>query len=367
MEKTSINIRQLTMLIFMFTVGSSILLTPAYITTVAKQDAWLAGIITLGAGLLAVYLFMQLAIGFPNQTIVQFTRKLMGKYIGTFFSFLYLFYLYILSGLILENMGFFMVSQIIPETPIIAIYTLFLFILLLALRYGVESVARTTELFFPSYCSVLIILILFVLPEVDLENIKPVVAEGVKPIIHGSLLFFSFPFCEISAFLIFTPQVHDQKKLAYAFLYGTFFGGLVLTILIFLSIAVLGPDITARSAYPTYLLAQKVNIGNFLTRVEALIAIIWLIGLFIKLFITLHAVVIGLKQLLSLKSQKTLTFPLSFLLISFTLLMIPSQMYIQSVNLHYFWLFEITLGFFYPLVLWILFQFRKRSSKQGGG
>ena len=66
LENGKIAARQFAMLVFMFTAGSSLLLAPAMLATPAKQDAWLAGILGVGAGLLFGLLYTKLADYIPK-------------------------------------------------------------------------------------------------------------------------------------------------------------------------------------------------------------------------------------------------------------------------------------------------------------
>ncbi|MCM3674684.1 MULTISPECIES: GerAB/ArcD/ProY family transporter [Peribacillus] len=55
---------------------------------------------------------------------------------------------------------------------------------------------------------------------------------------------------------------------------GQLLAGIVLIIITMFAILVLGPELTARQNYLIYMLAKKINIANFMTRLEAILAII---------------------------------------------------------------------------------------------
>ncbi len=68
LEKGKLTVRQFSILVVLFTIGTSILLAPSLLFTRAKQDAWLAAILGLLAGLLAVWLYGTLGKRFPDLT-----------------------------------------------------------------------------------------------------------------------------------------------------------------------------------------------------------------------------------------------------------------------------------------------------------
>ena len=76
---------------------------------------------------------------------------------------------------------------------------------------------------------------------------------------------------------------------------------MVLFTIIALTILVLGPDITGRNLYPSYMLA-KINIGNFLQRIEAVMAVMWFITLFYRISLYFYAIAIGISQIFHIKT-----------------------------------------------------------------
>ncbi|SEN23557.1 GerAB/ArcD/ProY family transporter [Lihuaxuella thermophila] len=150
LEKGKISIRQFSILACLCTIGSSALLIPAILVSEAKQDAWLAGILGLGIGLLLTRLYSALGARFPHMTFVQYSEKLLGKWIGKTFSLLFVFAVpFILTAFMLRDIADFITTQIMPETPIIAIELLTLSIFVLAARIGIQPIARASEIFFP--------------------------------------------------------------------------------------------------------------------------------------------------------------------------------------------------------------------------
>ncbi len=92
-EQSSISIRQFTLLVIFFTIGTSILFVPTVLSAEAKQDAWIAAILGTGVGVAIVCLYAKLAMLFPNMTFVQYSETILGKWLGKFVSLTFLLYL----------------------------------------------------------------------------------------------------------------------------------------------------------------------------------------------------------------------------------------------------------------------------------
>src|SRR5690625_5872574 len=87
-QKEMISIHQFTVLIILITIGDAILVLPAIVTQYAKQDAWLSTILALAFGLIIVYLFTVVGSLHPKLNLVQYSIKILGKWIGSIVSIL---------------------------------------------------------------------------------------------------------------------------------------------------------------------------------------------------------------------------------------------------------------------------------------
>jgi spore germination protein KB len=137
--------------------------------------------------------------------------------------------------------------------------------------------------------------------------------------------------------------------------------GSVLIIITMLAILVLGPESTSRQPYPIYLLAKKINIADFMTRLEAILAIIWFITIFIRFSLFFYATVLGLAQTLKLQDYRPLVFPFGILLIAFTLIMSPSIVHYSKFISDIWPLYAMTFGFLLPLILLIIAKVKKND------
>ncbi|MBO1515443.1 GerAB/ArcD/ProY family transporter [Metabacillus bambusae] len=360
LEKGKIWGWQFTILVFLFTTGSSLILVPSMLAAKAKQDAWLAGIFALAVGLLLVWLYQTLGSLFPEMTLVEYIEKILGKWIGKAISLLFFTYPFVLGAFVLRNIGDFMTTQIMPETPIEAIHFVYLTIVMMGTRYGLETLARAGEILFPLFIVLFLFLVIFISPQIELEKIQPILEEGMKPVLQSAFLFIGFPFLELCIFLMIFPYVNHPKKAGKAFFMGTLMGGIVLIVLTALAILVEGADQTSRYLNPSYILAQKINIGNFVQRIEAIVAIMWFISIFFKLTICFYVSNLSLAQILKLKDYRVLVFPLGMIIYVLSLIVSPNIVYISTHVLDVWPLYFSIFGLFIPLLLLGIAAVRKK-------
>jgi len=360
LKKQKISSRQFKILVVMCFVGTSILVTPASLASEAKQDAWLAAITGLLFGLPIVYIYNSVGRHMHNMTLIEYIEKVLGKWLGKIVSLLFIFFCFINSASLLYIVGDFLTTQIMPETPIQFTNTLFVIVVVMGTRLRVETWARAGEILYTWVIGFFITLILLLLPEMKIQNIQPVFEHGLKANLRGALLFMSYSSLTLIILLmIFPAYVNKPLKAEKSFLKGVLIGGTMIFIITIISILILGYDFTARNAFPTYTLAKTISLGDFLERLEAIIATLWLITIFYKITLYFYGTVLGLAQTLNLRDYQPLTLPMAIILIVFSLVVYPNVVYANTWNSTIWVSMTLTFGFFLPLLLLIVTAFRK--------
>lgn len=357
-ENGKISPSQYTLLTILLNLGGNVLVVPSLLSGTAKQDSWIAGIVCLGIGLLLVWLYTRLGESFANRTLIEINEILFGKWIGTLISIYYLIVFVTTGAGTIRNVSDFLATQIIPDTPIVSIASLFAIVVVMGAYLGLESFSRAAEIFFPWITFLFLLLFALILPQAKLEHIQPVLENGVKPVVEGIYAFIGFPFLQNVALLMIFPYVNRMTKAKQSFYLGTLIGGSVLVLLATLSILVLGVEVTTRHIYSTYTLARKINVGNFIQRIESIVTGIWLLSVFFKATILLYGTCLGIAQIMNLKDYRKLTFPFGIILVVGSILYGPNNVFISNFHRNIFPIFVSLSGLCLPLLSLIIAKFR---------
>ncbi|TYP75483.1 GerAB/ArcD/ProY family transporter [Paenibacillus methanolicus] len=344
LERGQINQIQLFALVMLFTLGDTLLVVPGYTAMIAGRDGWLSGMLSVSMGMGVLLLYAALQRRNPARTLVQICQSRLGRWAGSIAASIYVFgFLLLLSASMVRVLTDFMSTQIMPNTPVQVIALLFLVLVVRAARGGIETIARTAEISAPWVMLLLGLLVMFVIPESHIDRIQPFLYNGVKPVIAGSLTFLAYGFIETGSFLMIFPFVRGgERGLRKPLLLGGAAGGTLLVAIIFFCLTVFGPGITASSTYPSYMLAKKIEIGEFLQRIEAIMAIAWLFTIFFKLTLSFYGICLGAAQMFKLSDYKLFTFPLALLLLVMSDLLAPNIIAINNSAQHYPW-FDMTI------------------------
>lgn len=365
MQNVKINAYQFLALVTLFSMGTSILIVPSVLAAEAKQDAWIAAIFGTGIGLLVIWLFCVIAQWFPHLTFTQVNEKILGTWVGKAVSLLFVFMSFIYTSSLLFYSGTFLNTHLMPNTPLAALNILMAIIIVMGVRLGLETIARSAEVLILFFFVLFLFLVLFISPEVKFENVQPVFETGTRTIIQSSLPFIeTISVNAIVLLMIFPAFVNKIKQAKKSFFIGNLIGGIVIIIFTFLSISVLGADSTAREYYPGYELAKRINVGDFIQRIEGLMAALWIIALYFKATLYFYASVLGIAQILNLKDYRPLTIPLGMVVVVLSLVIYPNVVYQQNWNATTGLFFSFSIGVFLPLLLVVVYAIRKKQLKK---
>ncbi|QDQ02889.1 GerAB/ArcD/ProY family transporter [Lysinibacillus fusiformis] len=365
MEKEIISSRQFTIITLLYSIGTAILIIPASIAKDVKQDAWIVATVGVLLSLLLVKLFVSLGKKTPNLTFVEANEKILGKFFGKFTSIGFIILTFLSAGELLYFIGIFMKTEVMPETPTTAFALLFSLIIIFATYLGIEIFARSAEILFPLFMFIFIVFVVCISPEIKIENIQPVFEASSKSILLSIFTFMSiFSFPMVVLLMIFPSVVNVQKSAQKGFYIGAIVGGIVLIIIIALSILVLGASNTSQRAFPSYALAQRISIGNFLQRIEIIMAFMWITSIYIRTFIYFYASVIGIAQILKIKDHRPLILPLGMIFIVLSQIVHPNIVHSNNYNKEIWPIFSSVFAIFLPLLLLFVAKLRKIKGQE---
>lgn len=364
LEKGRISARQLTVLVFLAAVGDMILIIPAVIAGYAQQDGWIAALFGIPIGLLILWLILHLSSFYPKLNLVQINDRILGKWLGALLSCAYLLFFLLAGSTFIREVGDFLTTQLFQSTPIRYIHLLFVLILMWGVWNGIESIARSAEILLPLFIFICLALIVCLIPQMDLERLKPYLGSEGPSFAHATMMFSVYPFGELCSFLMIFPYASKPAHRNKDVLISALCASLLLFLLVFISLTVLGAYFTEHNIYSTYVLTQKINIGAFLQRIEALIATAWVISTFFKTVLYFYAFSIGTAQLLRLSTFKPLIVPTSFLMFGLAMMVAPNLLYYVKTIVPYWIDWDFTHGFILPALLVSIYYMKKKFKQK---
>lgn len=368
LEKGRLSNRQLVVLLLLAQIGDMILIYPAVISFYAHQDAWLSSLVGIPIGLFSVWIMIKLYNLNPGQTIIEAMSTIWGKWIGGAISVWYLFFFFVLSCIATREVGDFLTTQIIPGTPIRVVHLLFVIVLVWGASHGIESLGRSGEILLPLVTVFILFLVVCILPQADVDRLRPIMGSGLLPVIKGATVTIGYPYGELVAIMMLLPYTAESPHRNRDLFLTLLIGGLLLTSIVMISILVLGAFFTQHNIYASFILSQRISIGNFLERIEAIMATVWIISTYFKSVLYLYCFVLGTAQLFKLKTYRPLVLPTGMMLFGMAIIIAPNITYYVSLIVYYWIDWDITYSIALPLLSILVYKLRDKtgSLKPGG-
>ncbi len=284
----------------------------------AKQDAWLSILLGMLGGLLLFFIYHRLYLYYPDISAVEYVQKITGRFLGRIIALLYLLYFAYLAARVLRDFGTMLVTIAYFDTPLFIINALLIMVLIYTVRKGIEVLARTGELLFVlMYLLAFAGFVLIVISGlIDINNLKPVLEEGIIPVVKTTYTQTLYvPFGEAVVFAMILPYLNNPKVAKKTGLLAIGLSGINLAIVSAINFSVLGVDYMMRSQYPLLSAIQRIQVADFLERLDVFYMIATIIGGFFKISIFFYAVIAGTSSLFKVKQPSRLAYPIGLVIL----------------------------------------------------
>ncbi|MEK4149362.1 endospore germination permease [Robertmurraya sp. FSL W8-0741] len=311
-EKGKISALQMGLLMYHAILATGILFIPATVFNVAKQDIWISPILASPLGFLSVYIAYKLNKYYPKDTIMQYSKHILGTFWGKILGLLLLLLLITSLSVMFWQYGEYVVSEFLPHTPKSVIIGMMVILCAFAVHGGLEVLGRLAGMVFPVFFLLFLVIIILVLPDVEVKRMLPVMENGLMPSLKGAWVLCTW-FAQFGIIYFFLPFLTDREK-------GLKFGMLsvlvvTLTLVVTNIIVIwLFGNVTENFNAPFMSASRYISLAEFLSHLESIVMAIWIAGTFIKLCVFYYVVVIGTAEWLNLSDYRSLVLPMGFLI-----------------------------------------------------
>ncbi|MFS1511285.1 GerAB/ArcD/ProY family transporter [Chengkuizengella sp. SCS-71B] len=270
---------------------------------VAGHNGWIAYTIPLFYALFITFTFYQLSKRFPEKNIFEISHQILGKIMGGIINFIILIYIWVSLMRNATILTAFMDSSILILTPI---YIIGIIVILMFIYYGkmsYEVSARVNELTFLLFISIVFSMPLMLIGEIQLERLFPILAKGVDGFIKSNTLNIGW-FGDIFILGAFLHALSVPRQIHSAIRFGLINATYLLTLVMVLTIAVLGPNIGSKAMYPIYLLAEQIHFTDFLERLEIIMVTAYTFSFMLNMIFMFIAGLIGLSSYTNRKDYR---------------------------------------------------------------
>lgn len=361
MENKSSKDRQLMSIIILFLIGESSIFIEG---VAAKKDLWISIILTVILTIPLVLIITRLQTLYPHKTLFEIIENICGKIIGKFLVLLYTWFALDLLVIAYADFGYFINTVAFPETPKVIPVFFYSLVCVYAVKLGIKILGMWAQLFLLIPIIFQLSASLLLIPQMDFNNVQPVLYYGVEPVLNGVLLTYSFPFGYLIGLPLAFGSFTTKKSYRSIYFKGYAIGSFIIFLTSMTAVLVLGEYACEVFDYPTYNAVSRIGIAQFIKRPEMISTIIYLIGGFIGLTIWLMASCQGLNKLFNTKDHKLYAIPLALLAVTM------AEFDFNSVNEYFHWsrtawkYYVFPFEAIIPIILWIIAEIKNKKDKK---
>lgn len=349
-------------LVLLFLVGNTLVFS---LGGLAGPDIWLAFLVATAAALPIVFILARVRSLMQGESFGAGLERVVGKWPARLLALGYSGFTWRLACYVVSDVANFAQAVALPTTPQVVLAAVFALLMLWAAKEGVEVLARFAVMTSKLLFLVLAVTFVLLLSEVQFGEFLPVLYNGFGPVWRGALQLLKLPFLEVVV-LFWVFDCFDSGSSPYkVFVPGYLLASLILSIMACTSFSVMGADLYADYYFPVWAAVARINVSASLTRLEAIIAVTFAIGSFVKMAVCLLAASRCLAYAFGFEDYRFLVTPLA-------LGVIPgSQWFITTVlEVDYSATASPSVAEFFfeaalPIAIWIAAEVRMRVRKKG--
>lgn len=274
------------------------------------------------AYLLTFVLFIPVCLMYrnrPQMNLADYSCYLLGNYAFVVVA-LYVLYFLLISCYTLSLFDSFVTNVMSPKIPLIVLSIAIMATSCYGAWKGIEALARASGIILTGACIALIFLFCALIPEIDPTNYPPLLYQGPKDMINGTLLMLSRTSC-IPALAMLLPLAKGKVKRG--FVVWNTAAYLVIAAMILTILGCLG-DYLKTQIFPIYTLTSIAEIGMF-KRMDALFLGIWITGLFVKMALFLYLISLCIARIWGEKAGKLAILLAGAIIVAVSVLLVESR------------------------------------------
>ncbi|WP_099204314.1 GerAB/ArcD/ProY family transporter [Scatolibacter rhodanostii] len=299
LERDSISPNQ-----FMFSIicfMHAIVLRSGFIISITRQDSWIMSITGFIFSLLPLGVYVALMKNYPNKNLIEINQAVFGKIVGNLISLFYLFFFLSLAALNTHDLGHFVLSYMLPETPVAIIVLFFLGACFYSLKKGVKNIMHLSTLIAFVTLIAMIINSVLIAKDTHFEFIFPLLQLEPEKYVQGTVSIGAVVMGEVLVFTMLTPMLKNGKKVGKSLFFGMLISTFSSVVVMIRNILTLGPLVTVVTL-PTFESIRNVSLADIFTRLESIYAILLVILFVVRVSILIYVSVLAMTQIFSKES-----------------------------------------------------------------
>ncbi|MEC0231996.1 GerAB/ArcD/ProY family transporter [Paenibacillus alba] len=345
-------------------VGVGVLALSLFAVKAADSAAPLVTLMGIIIAFIGLWLITLLGMRYPNQSIIEYSEVLIGKWAACLFSILIIVFFGVITALASREFGEVVVTSVLTKTPLEVTVIVMLLLAALSSRANMTTFTYFHHFYFPVIVFPLVLIVVLSLKNAHMVYLLPLWGNEPKGILGGTLTMAAL-FQGSFVMTIVIPAMRRPERAKISSFVGMLITGGLYLLIVVATVGVFGAEEVKNLVWPTLELAKTTSLpANILERLDGAFLAVWVTAVFTTLLSSYYLAIRFLTQLLRLRDHKLFSFfllPFIYVIAMFPQNLLEMYALIQIVGR---WGLLITVA--YPFGLLVIALIRKKSKGSRG-
>lgn len=294
-QQVQISARQYSWVLAMILTAGGFYILPRDLVAIAGNDAWFSNIVPIFTSLLIVFMLVRLARLFPRKNLFEINIEVLGEVGGRLINTLFIAYMCIILLRSIGTLTNFIDLTILRKTPEEIVVLALVGVLIYYGNLGLEEQVRANDLLFPVFLITAIGLPFLLISQFSAARLEPFLTISLRDFGHASLINVGW-YGDVIVLGAFMHAITGAQKVRLALRNGLIISAFLLTMLMFITVQVIGAQFASKLIYPNYVLIQLIKLTETLDRMELFFLTVWIPATILKTVFIYSAILIGLQS-----------------------------------------------------------------------
>lgn len=350
--KNKINNLQLVSIFFLLLFSCTLGILPYVLIRFNGIDAYISVLIGIIIGIIPMIVILYIFNYDIDKPILEKTKIIFGKVLGNIINIILILLYTAIATTMLFNISNFIISQYLTNTPITLVIIIFGLTALYTSNKGINTISKISLIYLICIIILFILALIGLIPEVKLDNLKPIMEFGFKRPLLGGFIYTIILLSPANMLLLIPKNDIENNKKTTKYLIITY---LITSIMIFIialvTSSVLGKYLLQFYQYPTYITLKRISIFGFIDRIENFLSIEWILSSFIIITMAIYGINSSIKK----NNSKIFNFSIVVIIIILTKIIFKNNTYFNNYLTSYYIYILLFMEVIYLIIFIIIF------------
>lgn len=315
-------------------------------------DTYLSAILGTLIGIIPLLIFIFIMKHSEDKDIVDLNNTIYGKIFGNILNIILNASVLFMAIMALYNISQFMDINYMPDTNTNYLRILILLPIVYAASKNITVISKISQIILAINFAIFILTILGCIGTCKVDNIFPIMKDGVLPVISSTIIYVIFTTFPIFLLTII-PQssVMQEKHKSRKIFFMYFLGNFMLIAIIITTILILGEDLLPLFRYPEYTSLKRFELFKIIRRIENTLSLQFVFNSIMYLIVSFHFIIQSLKKIFK-NTQRENLFPyiLAVIVLIFSNLLFKNTVE-STIFIKKYIPYIVSVGIFIPMIL----------------